>query len=242
MIRRDDYVIEYGISYDWLKQIFPFYLLISNENKLLDKGPGFAWLDVKLEVDDCISSTFTPFYFFKELTYDFIKNDSDEEVVFTDHQNFFTLKGKAYFFSDVNSMLLLTSISIHSPEIANKIQSKNFEPYNQTLDMIFLKAMQEAESKKSLALIRKLEKRARDLAEENKKISSGRVFVNGEKIKQIRQSKLMSVDNFVNHSIDRKCYLSKSTIKRAEAGVKVYFKTALDIANVLDVNIQEILQ
>ena len=128
---------------------------------------------MKLELDDCISDTFTPFYFFKELTYDYIKNDSEEEVVFKDHQNSLTLKGKAYFFSDVNSMLLLTSISIHNPDIANKIQSKNFEPYNQTLDMIFLKAMQEAESKKSLALIRKLEKKARDLAEENKNGSLG---------------------------------------------------------------------
>ncbi|WDE98577.1 hypothetical protein PQO03_12080 [Lentisphaera profundi] len=233
---------KFGISYDWLNKIFPFYLLISDENKVLDKGPGFSWLDVKFELDDYISDTFTPFYFFKELTYDFIKNDSDEEVVFKDHQNSITIKGKAYFFSDVNSMLLLTSISIHNPDITNKIQSKNFEPYNQTLDMFFLKAMQEAESKKSLNLIRKLEKRARDLVEENKKISSGRVFVNGEKIKQIRQSKLMSVDNFVNQSINRKCPLSLSTIKRAEAGAKVYFKTALDIANVLDVNIQEILQ
>jgi len=57
--------------------------------------------------------------------------------------------------------------------------------------MIFLKAIQEADSKKNLNLIRALQKEAKELAEENKIITSGRVYLDGNKIKKLRNSHLM---------------------------------------------------
>lgn len=240
-MQKDKYISTYGISSEWLNQIFPFYLIISKENTILDMGPGFAWMQVSISKGDIPEAYFKPLYVFKKLTFEFIQNDCDDETIFKEKNDSFTLKGKSYFFSEPSQLLFCPSISVHDPEVAEKIKLQNFEPFDQTLDMIFLKAIQEADSKKNLNLIRALQKEAKELAEENKIITAGRVYLDGDKIKKLRNSHLMSMDMFVNKSQDSKCYISKSTIKRAEAGVKVYFRTALDIAKILQVNVKEIL-
>ncbi|WDE96622.1 transporter substrate-binding protein [Lentisphaera profundi] len=70
---------------------------------------------------------------------------------------------------------------------------------------------------------------------------NGRISLNGEKIKKSRQKMILSREMFVQKSIEQKCYMSISTLKRAESGAKVYYNTAIDIAKVLKVEVTELL-
>ncbi|MDD7986123.1 transporter substrate-binding protein [Lentisphaera marina] len=68
----------------------------------------------------------------------------------------------------------------------------------------------------------------------------GRVILKGETIKALRLKQCLSRDMFSSKSQEMGCYLSVSTLKRAEAGNKIYYRTAQDIASILKVSIDEL--
>ena len=158
-----DYLNDFGISYDWLQRIFPFYLIVDSESTLIDKGPHFNWLAKDIELGSRLDEYFKPLYDFKELTYEFIKNDPDQECVLKHKSGVFTLKGKAYFPAENSFMLYLPSIQVDENETLEHFHIDNFEPFDQTCDMIFLKSIQKKTSNKNLKLIKKLEAEAKEL-------------------------------------------------------------------------------
>ncbi|WDE95794.1 transporter substrate-binding protein [Lentisphaera profundi] len=68
----------------------------------------------------------------------------------------------------------------------------------------------------------------------------GRISLNGEQIKKHRLKQCLSRDMFSSKSQQMGCYLSVSTLKRAEAGSKIYYRTAQDIASILKVSLDEL--
>jgi urea transport system substrate-binding protein len=69
---------------------------------------------------------------------------------------------------------------------------------------------------------------------------NGRIILNGDKIKELRLKQCLSRDMFSSKSQQMGCYLSVSTLKRAEAGSKIYYRTAQDIASILKVSVDEL--
>jgi hypothetical protein len=136
-----DYLRDFDISHDWLIQIFPFYLLIDINNRLIDKGPHFSWLSNDIKLGSRLDEHFMPLYSFKELNYEFIKNDPDQDCVLKHNSGLFTLKGKAYFPIENGPFLYLPSIHLDDDQTIEGFSIDNFQPFDQTCDMILLKSI-----------------------------------------------------------------------------------------------------
>ena len=158
-----DYLRDFDISHDWLIQIFPFYLLININNRLIDKGPHFSWLSNDIKLGSRLDEHFMPLYSFKELNYEFIKNDPDQDCVLKHNSGLFTLKGKAYFPIENGPFLYLPSIHLDDDKMIEGFSIDDFQPFDQTCDMILLKSIQDTTARKNLILIRKMEDEAREL-------------------------------------------------------------------------------
>ena len=70
--------------------------------------------------------------------------------------------------------------------------------------------------------------------------SEGRVTLDGHKLKNLRKKMCLSQSLFVERCNSSGGLISVSTLKRAEAGKKVYFRTARDIAKVFSIEVCEI--
>ena len=162
-----DYLRDFGMSHDWLKRIFPFYLMIDKNNLLIDHGPHFSWLSKDIELGTRLEDHFKPLYAFKELSYEYIKNDPDQECVLQHKSALFTLKGKAYFPLENGPLLYLPSVQVDDEQTLKGFNIDDFEPFDQTCDMIFLKSIQHKTSNKNLSLIKTLEAEARELEAAN---------------------------------------------------------------------------
>ena len=73
------------------------------------------------------------------------------------------------------------------------------------------------------------------------KDSEGRVEINGSKVKALRKEKCFSQQVLVDRCHQIGSYLALSTLKRAESGRKVLYRTAHEIASALEVDLQDIL-
>ncbi len=69
---------------------------------------------------------------------------------------------------------------------------------------------------------------------------SGRIRLDGNKVKALRAQQCLSREMFSSKSQKMGCYLSISTLKRAESSNKIYFRTAQDIASILKVSLDDL--
>lgn len=69
---------------------------------------------------------------------------------------------------------------------------------------------------------------------------NGRIRLDGQKIKELRALQYLSREMFSSKSQQMGCYLSISTLKRAESSNKIYFRTAQDIASILKVSLDDL--
>ena len=69
----------------------------------------------------------------------------------------------------------------------------------------------------------------------------GRIRLDYNKLKALRKKMCLSRAMLAQRRLNTGGYISESTIKRAEAGKKILYRTANEIASVLEVDVRELL-
>lgn len=72
-------------------------------------------------------------------------------------------------------------------------------------------------------------------------IYDGKVVLNTVILKQLRRQYGLSQERFYQQCIDKKVRISLATIKRAETGKKVNYRTAHELARFYELNLNDIL-
>lgn len=73
-----------------------------------------------------------------------------------------------------------------------------------------------------------------------KQTERGRIHLNTELLKDLRQERCWSQESLANRCFDKGLRVSLSSVKRAETGKKVLYRTALDLARIYQVPVNEL--
>lgn len=73
-----------------------------------------------------------------------------------------------------------------------------------------------------------------------KKIEKGRTYLNTELLKHLRQERCWSQETLANKCFDKGLRVSLSSVKRAETGKRVLYRTALDLARIYQIPVNEL--
>lgn len=71
-------------------------------------------------------------------------------------------------------------------------------------------------------------------------IDDGKVLLDPLRLKKLRKNKCFSQDDLARHASNNRCPVSSASIKRAELGSPVRYRTAKNLALALDVEVDSL--